>query len=678
MLAFALATFISAFLLFQVQPLITKFILPWFGGGPTVWSVSMLFFQTSLVAGYVYAHLLVRFLTLRRQAIVHILLLLLAITQIPVSPSAAFEPPAGADPTLTILWLLARTIGIPFFLLSATAPLIQAWVSRTKAVENPYRLYALSNVASMLALLTYPFLVEPLLTRQAQVVLWSIVFAVFLVVCGYCAYFSGFRSRVVEAADAVTERAAARPTIPTVLLWLALPAAAVALLLGVTNQVTQDLVSAPFLWVLPLSVYLLSFIICFDNERWYLRPLFLPAMASSIAALLYLLIGDGFAVIWEVFVYTLSLFILCMVCHGELNRLRPHPHYLTVFYLMIAIGGALGSALVAVGMPLLADSYIELQLGIGAVALLTCVALLSDINARFEPSMARPVQAAMLVGLALTITLLARSARKYEPGVIYQARNFYGVLTVGRDHPGTQDEALWLRNGSSYHGVQMVAPQLRSIPGAYYSPRSGVAAALNLPDKTNGRRVGMVGLGVGSVAAYLNEKDYLRVYEINPEVVYIAETRFTFMADTRARVDVIVDDARLSLEQEQSQAFDVFVLDAFSSDAIPVHLLTREAFETYVRHLTTDGVIAVLISSWHFDFEPLLRKMAAEFGMKAVLFNNSSGTLEDWGSRWVIMSKHDDFFQRSQLVIAQAAQSQEISDVQLWTDDYSSPFQLLK
>ncbi len=678
MLAFALAIFTSAFLLFQVQPLIAKFILPWFGGGPAVWSVSMLFFQASLVAGYAYAYLLVRFLAIRRQAVVHLLLLLAAITQIPVSPSLSFAPATGTDPTLEILWLLARTIGIPFFVLSATTPLIQVWVSRTTTVANPYRLFALSNVASMLALLSYPFVIEPLLTRQSQVMLWSIVFGIFLVICGYCAYFSGFRATATETAGEARAQVAAKPGIVVVILWLALSVAAVALLLGVTNQITRDLVSVPFLWVMPLCVYLLSFIISFDNERWYVRSLFLPAMALCVVAVLYLLIGDGLPVLWEVFVYTLSLFVLCMVCHGELNRLRPDPYYLTLFYLMIAIGGALGSALVAVVIPVVADSYIELQLGIGGVVLLACVSLALDVRVRFEPRVARPVQAGMLVGLGLTFALLAQSAQDSEPDIVYQARNFYGVLTVGRDNVDTEDESLWLRNGTSYHGAQMVSPRFRSIPAAYYSPHSGVAVVLRFPGTASGRRVGMVGLGVGTVAAYLNENDYLRIYEINPEVVRIAESQFTYIADTPAEVEVVIDDARLSLEREPSQSFDVFVLDAFSSDAIPVHLLTREAFETYLRHLAPDGVIAVLISSWHFDFEPLLRKMAAEFGMVAVLVGNSSGAMQAWGSRWVIMSKNDEFFQHGRLQMARRVQSQELPDVRLWTDDYSSPFQLLK
>ena len=679
MLAFAIAIFTSAFLLFQVQPLIAKFILPWFGGGTAVWAVSMLFFQTALVAGYAYSHLLVRYLDVRRQVIVHLVVLAVALTQIPVEPAASFEGEVGTDPTFAILLLLAKTIGIPFFVLSTTAPLIQAWVSRTKAISNPYRLYALSNTASLLALLSYPFVVEPLMTRQSQVLTWSIIFGVFAAVCGYCAYRTGFRDEVAEPDGPVHAGGGDTPRFGQWLLWLSLPATAVALLLGVTNQLTRDLVSVPFLWVLPLSVYLLTFIISFDRERWYKRAVFLPAMALSIVAIVYLVIqGQNISVPFAVAVYSVALFVLCMVCHGELNRLRPDPAYLTGFYLMIAVGGALGSAIVAVVMPLVADRYIELQLGVAGAVLLTAILLLRDVSAARGVKYVRFAQVSMVAALVGTSTLLVWSARDDEPDIVLQTRNFYGVLTVGRDHAGSPREALWLRNGTSYHGAQMQLPQLRSRPAAYYAPTSGVAFVLGLTAGMPERRIGMIGLGVGSVASYGRPGDYLRIYEINPEVIRVAESHFTFLADSRAFVEVVPGDARLSLEREPPQTFDVFILDAFSSDAIPVHLLTREAFEVYLRHLEPDGVIAILISSWHFDFEPLLHEMAEELGLYSVLLSQSAGAYEDWGSRWMIMTRNEQYMNHRRVQQAKMNQPSEMRDVRLWTDDFSSPFQLLK
>ena len=678
--AFAVAIITSAFLLFQVQPLIAKFILPWFGGGPAVWGVSMLFFQTSLVAGYAYAHLLVRYLDLRRQAVIHLALLLVALTQMPVEPMATFESIVDADPTLQIILLLATTIGIPFFVLSATAPLLQSWVSHTGVLRNPYWLYALSNAASLLALLSYPFVVEPLLTRQTQLLIWSILFGIFLVFCAYCAYWAGFRAAAIRTTPDDQPRSAATgaPGLWLWLLWLALPASAVTLLLGVTNQLTRDLASVPFLWVVPLSAYLLSFILCFGSEKWYRRSLLIPAMAVSVGALIFLLVTDVESVYMAVAVYTTALFILCMVCHGELYRLRPEPGRLTGFYLMIAIGGALGSALVAVAMPLLVDRYLELQLGIAATAVLTAMLLVRDARFRYPGRQARLAQVTMLLTLVGVGGVLGSSARDDESDIIYRERNFYGVLTVGRDDAGTPKEALWLRNGNSYHGAQMTLPRYRDISAAYYSPRSGVALAMRFSDDKPGRRIGMVGLGVGSIASYGKQSDYFRIYEINPDVVRVAESHFSFLADSRADFDIVVGDARLSLERESPQAFDLFVLDAFSSDAIPVHLLTREAFELYLRHLSEDGIIAVLISSWYFDFEPLLAKMADEFDMHSVRIDSPPGKFQDWGSRWMIMTRNNDFMRNRRVRWTLKFRSDEIRDVRLWTDDFSSPFQLLE
>lgn len=679
MLVFAVAILTSAFLLFQVQPLIAKFILPWFGGGPAVWGVSMLFFQTSLVAGYAYAHLLVRYLDLRRQAMIHLVLLVVALAQMPVEPMATFESIADSDPTLQIIALLARTIGIPFFVLSATAPLIQSWVSRTGVVRNPYWLYSLSNVASLAALLSYPFLVEPYLTRQAQILTWSIVFSFFLAFCAYCAFWTGFRAKVTERSPEQEREtsAAEAPGFRLWIFWLALPASAVALLLGVTNQLTRDLASVPFLWVVPLCAYLMSYIICFAGERWYRRGLLIPAMVVSIVAISLLPIKEAESIPVAVCVYTVALFILCLVCHGELYRIRPDAGRLTGFYLMIAVGGALGSALVAVVMPLLVDRYLELQLGMAATAVLAVILLVRDARVRYSLRLTRLVPVALLVTLVGVGGVLGSSVRDAESDIIHQKRNFYGVLTVGRDNAGTPLESLWLRDGTTYHGVQMTSPRYRTVPGSYYSPRSGVALALDFIDDKPGRRIGMVGLGVGTIASYGKEGDYLRIYEINPEVVRVAESHFSYLADSRADVDIVMGDARLSLERESPQEFDLFVLDAFSSDAIPVHLLTREAFEVYLRHLSDDGIIAVLISSWHFDFEPLLRAVADEFDMHAVTIHSASGELEDWGSSWKIMTRNDEFMEQRKVRKAMLLASGENKEVRIWTDDFSSPFQLL-
>lgn len=678
MLAFALTIFTSAFLLFQIQPLITKFILPWFGGGTAVWAVSMLFFQSCLVAGYGYAHLSVRYLGLQRQTQLHIVLLILALIQIPISPSELHEFDASQNPTSQILSLLIRTIGLPFFVLSATAPLIQAWASGIKATTNPYRLYALSNVAALAALLSYPFIIEPMFNQQLQAQAWSITFVAFIALCVYCAFATASRSKTHNRAPARSGDNTPRVAIVSWLLWLSLPATAVALLLSVTNQLTRDLVSIPFLWVLPLSVYLLTFIIAFDNERWYRRRLFLPLFAFSLAWILYLLLGEALNVTWTIIVFMFALFVLCMVCHGELYRLRPIANQLTGYYLMVALGGALGSAFVSVLMPIISDRYIELQIAASMASILVVLLLMKHVNVKMSLTAGIPIQVALAIGATFIILVFVQSARDEEPDIIYQARNFYGVLTVGRDNAGTSEEFLWLRNGNSYHGAQATKPPAKSLPITYYSPGSGIDMAMSFSAGQAKRRIGMIGLGIGTAISYAGAQDSVKVYEINPDVVEIAQRHFTYIADTTADVKVVLGDARLSLEKELPQAFDIFVLDAFSSDAIPVHLLTREAFELYLKHLTPDGIIAVLISSWHFDFQPLLTEMGKTLGLQSVLVTNASSSAQQWGSRWMILTKNDQFMSQQFIQSQKQRMPDNMSDVRLWTDDFSSPFQLLK
>jgi spermidine synthase len=678
MLEFALTIFTSAFLLFQIQPLITKFILPWFGGGTAVWAVSMLFFQSCLVAGYGYAHLSVRYLGLRRQTQLHIVFLLLAMIQIPISPSGLYEFDAAQNPTLQILSILIRTIGAPFLVLSATAPLIQAWASEIKATNNPYRLYALSNVAALAALLSYPFIIEPIFNRQLQAQAWSMTFLVFTALCVYCAFATASRSKTHTSAPSTRDDN--RPRVPIVswLLWLMLPATAVTLLLSVTNQLTRDLVSIPFLWVMPLSVYLLTFIIAFDNERWYRRRLFLPLFAFSLAWILYLLLGEPLNVTWTIIVFMFTLFVLCMVCHGELYLLRPEANQLTGYYLVTAIGGALGSAFVSMFMPIFSDRYIELQIGVSMTIVLVAFILIRDKNIDLPTSVAAPVKAALIVSCLAIILLFAQSAQEDELNIVYQTRNFYGVLTVERQNAGTSEEFLLLRNGNSYHGAQPTTALNRASPITYYSPGSGIDMAMNFSTDLPQKNIGMIGLGIGTAISYAGAQDTVKVYEINSAVVDIANRYFTYLSDAKAEVDIVLGDARKSLEKEPPQAFDILILDAFSSDAIPVHLLTQEAFELYLKHLKPNGIMAVLISSWHFDFQPLLSEIAISMGFESVVVKNHAQSTQQWASRWMILTKNRQYMSQKFIQLEKQKMLMNTGDVRLWTDDFSSPFQLLK
>ena len=671
---FATTLFLSSFLLFQIQPIIVKVILPHFGGGPAVWGVSMLFFQGLLLLGYGYAHFLTTHCTNRQQTLIHGLVTLVTFTQIPIALNTL---PAAIDlaqsPATEILLLLARLIGTPFFLLSATTPLIQAWVGQRQLVQNPYRLYALSNLAAFAALLSYPFLFEPHLTQSSKLRLWALLYGLFAMMTLLCCRSIAWGAKTNTHTADHRQKTVSIP-LSQYLYWLCLPATAVIILLSVTNHLSRDLVSIPFLWIMPLSLYLLTYILCFDHPRWYHRGVFIPALPITIITLLYV-IEHEISAISVILIFLLALFALCMICHGELYRLKPHPTALTHFYLMIALGGALGSAVVSLLMPLISTTYSELELGMGLLVLMVAVLLAKtdwDQNIRQK----RTLMLTGIISLAGLLNIgLLYSALAVDPNVIYQSRNFFGVLTVGYDG----DEALYLKNGNSWHGVQYVDPDIQFEALGYYSTAGGLGTAIEMTDTIiNARHIGMVGLGVGTVASYLNQNDTLRIYEINPEVVKVAQETFTYLAHSEADIDIVIGDARRSLEQEPSQQFDLLILDAFSSDAIPVHLLTHEAFTTYLRHLKPNGIIALLISSWYFDFEPMLQAMAQSLNLGSVTVQDSGDDGHNWGSRWMLMVRDPSALEHPSAAGLPHNQYHLGEKITPWSDNFSSPFQLLR
>jgi len=680
--AFALTIFTGAFLLFQVQPLIGKYILPWFGGGPGVWTTCMLFFQALLVGGYAYAHFSSR-LKARTQAVVHLALVVGALALLPITPSDAWKPRGGENPALHILALLTVTLGLPYFVLSSTGPLMQQWLSRASPGRSPYRLYALSNAGSLLALVTYPFLVERYLTRQAQAALWAGGLVLYAVGCGFCAVTLWQAEPTLTDQGTRNPRPAPRPSLLNQLLWLLLPACASVLLLATTNKLCQDSTVIPFLWVLPLALYLLSFIICFDNPRWYARPPFTLALIAALGGVCWAMSSGNEWPLWRlVAVYSGALFVCCMVCHGELYRRRPDPSRLTGFYLMIAAGGALGGLFVAVAAPLLFTGYYELHWGLLLCGLLV---LLVWVTGRSPPGLLsdRNWHGAACVGLALGVAALGGalwSRREKFPTDVFASRNFYGVLRVFEERIGAPKEhILGLMHGRIWHGWQFVDPEQATWPTLYYSQQSGIGLALNaLP--AGPRRIGIVGLGIGTLADYARAGDYFRFYEINPEVQRIANSRFTCLARCAGKVEVAPGDARLSLEREPPQQFDLLALDAFSSDAIPAHLLTREAFELYARHLKPNGVIAVHISNPYLDLEPVLVNVARHFGYRLAVVETIPGPDQWWllPSLWVLLT-HDRAMLDSP-VISDAARPEETDSerVPLWTDDFTSVFRILR
>ncbi len=701
MLVYALTIFTGAFLLFQVQPLIGKYILPWFGGGPGVWTTCMLFFQVLLLGGYAYAYFTSRWLKPRSQAIVHFALLLAALATLPIIPADSWKPGGGGNPTLQILALLAVCLGLPYFVLSSTGPLMQHWFSRTNPGVSPYRLYALSNFGSLLALISYPFYFETQFTRKAQAALWAWGLAAYAIGCGFCA-LKLWRTKGAESRGSSDEWGKSeirnppfqtldpRPSTLDRLLWLLLPACASVLLLATTNKVCQDVAVIPLLWVLPLALYLLSFIICFDNPRWYSRFPFALALIAAMAGICWALFKSIEASAFsQIGIYCGGLFVCCMVCHGELYRLKPDPRHLTGFYLTIAAGGALGGLFVAVIAPLIFTDYFELHLGLLLCGLLFLLVCARDRSAGSDKGWRRlfgKVQqrrrltcVSLSAGLVALGVALGLQTHQLAGARVYRSRNFYGVLTIFKQHDNERNlDYLVLWHGRTMHGMQFLDPQQAGWPTLYYSEKSGVGLALHaLP--AGQRRIGLVGLGVGTLAAYAQAGDYVHIYEINPEVLELATSRFTYLSNCPAKVENTLGDARLSLEREPPQDFDLLALDAFNSDAIPVHLLTKEAFVVYERHLKPNGIIAVHVSNKSVNLEPVVINLARHFNYKVATIDCAPPADKPWilGSVWMLLSRSGEIVNSPAIRLAARPADADLASIPLWTDDFASLFQIL-
>ena len=693
MLRLCLTIFLSAFLLFQVQPLIGRYILPWFGGGPAVWTACMLFFQLLLLVGYAYAHLISSRLGQRTQAWLHMALLAASLWFLPIEPDASvWKPLAPDEPTGYILALLLATVGMPYVLLSSTAPLIQRWFSLTYPGQAPYRLYALSNAGSLLALLTYPFVMEPSLTLGAQVDVWSVAFAVFAILCAWSAV------RFARLPAPATPHAATgdmggsdpKPAVPTILLWLGLAAMGSVMLLATTNQMCQEVAVIPFLWVLPLSLYLLTFIISFEHERWYRRrPTGLLLAASSVAAVI-VLAGGAFIPLWiQIIAHSVTVFACCLSCHGELARAKPDPRHLTLFYLAVAGGGALGGTFVALAAPRLFAGYWEYHLGLAGCVLLVLIAWYRDgVGARL---FRRPRDLWVRVGVvyALLVLTLLYQTHRHTSNALAVSRNFYGVLRVD-ERVDLGGPKLTLTHGRIVHGYQYQAPQKRLWPTAYYGPDSGVGLTLtHHPNRKTGNphgtglRVGIVGLGAGTIAAYGQANDYFRFYEIDPDVLDYSDEYFTYRSASAARLDVVLGDARIRMEREiadgSPRRLDVLAVDAFSSDAIPIHLITREAAALYWKHLKDDGVLLFHISNRSLDLAPITRALAEDCDCEAIRIHSAKDEARGVSkATWVALTRNQDFLATEAIRNAAAPWNDDDRPPLLWTDDYAALWQVLK
>jgi hypothetical protein len=672
---YALTIFLSSFLLFQVQPVIAKLILPWFGGSSAVWATCMFFFQAVLLLGYLYAHWINERLSPRVQAFVHTLALAVSLAAIPVFPDPAWKA-ADMNPSLRILALLALTVGLPYFLLSSTSPLLQAWYARSHKQGMPYRLFALSNLASMLALLSYPALVEPALSLRTQVLVWSGGYACFAALCTVVAWRG---ARFAPAAEARLDVTAPEPSWTDRVLWFGLAAAASVLLLAVTNHLTQDVAAIPFLWILPLAIYLLSFILCFEAPRLYQRAVFLPILGTSLAFMAYRLTPHVGHVPMRrlIFLYALALFACCMVCHGELARLKPHPRRLTGFYVAVSLGGAFGGLFVSLAAPYLFRAYYEFPIGLALCAALVFAVLLRDC--RRGPLPARRAAAGLAVVLCAYIAWLGYAMRAIVHEYDYVARNFYGQVRVydSADPALDQYASRVFLHGVIAHGKQLLAGPYRSMPITYFCPESGIGNAMRALEGRP-RRIGILGLGCGTLAAYGRPGDTLRMYEINPQVVEVARTRFTFLTDTPARVEMAVGDGRLLLESEADQQFDLLVMDAFSGDSIPVHLLTLEAFRTYFRHLKPGGILAVNVTNSYLNLAPVVERAAAAFKRGAWVhqFKPDDGDVLCSHCHWALIMSVDAVAANPQLV--KGAVRLRERPFRTWTDDFSNLYGVLR
>ncbi|MEF3275499.1 MAG: fused MFS/spermidine synthase [Chloroflexus sp.] len=700
---FITSIFLSAFLIFQIQPLIAKYILPWFGGSPAVWSTVQMFFQVLLTGGYAYASWLSH--PGRGREKWHLVLLglsagvLLALGwswRSPITPDVAWKPAPDAPPVLEILKLLVISVGLPYFLLASNSPLMQAWFHRLFPERSAYRLYAISNIGSLLGLVTYPVLVEPLLTLPVQGWMWTLGYLCFAVLVAW-GTFRIWRSKahgrnegVVVAVASAGNHSGDQLSIRwlQLVLWIVLPANASLLLLAITSHITQEVAVIPFLWVLPLTIYLVTFILAFSGERWYSRQFFIPLLfVVTILVVWAVMRGPGLSIIWQIAIYNLFLFAACMICHGELYHLRPHPERLTLFYLLVSVGGALGGIFTTFIAPLIFRAYWELVVGIVLVWALSLLIVLH--NRQPEPRWSFVLYRALSIlalGLSLFLTILFIQSDVTDSLVL--ERNFYGVVRVKElESENASTKRYALVHGNTLHGFQFADPAKRTLPTSYYSETSGIGLAiLNHPKRGHGLRVGVLGLGIGTVAVYGQEGDVYRFYEINPAIIALSQDRngyFSYLADSRAQIEIVSGDARLSLERElaanQPQQYDILVLDVFSSDSIPVHLLNREAFALYLEHLSATGILAAHISNRHLDLIQVVLPLADYYGLARVVISDQGDSEQgSVSSLWVLLARDPALLAAP--AIANHASQVEVSNpaVRLWTDDYSNLFQILK
>lgn len=685
--AFILAIFLSAFLLFQVQPIVARYILPWYGGSPGVWTTCMLCFQFGLLGGYAYAHGLVSFLRKHRRAQVgiHLALLVVSFAMLPITPDESLKPTGDESPVWGIVILLLSTVGLPYIVISASGPLLQHWFAEASGGKSPYRLYAVSNFGSLLGLVSYPFLFERKFGLSEQTWLWSGGYAGYGLLAFICAIVFLNKNKLAnaKAPAAADSKPEERPGWINRILWIALPTCGSVLLLATTSQMSQDVAVVPFLWVLPLGLYLVTFIISFDHSRWYNRAVWIPLTTVSVAALVYLLNQDFASsemhLALQIGIYVSAMFCACMICHGEMVRLKPEPSRLTSFYLAISLGGALGGAFVSLLAPRIFDGYWELHFGLIGLVALTTFCIARDSRKPKHPFLLGAGAVLWVQAAVVMVVFLQAHVALHRAGVVTSVRGFYGVLRVW---DGWDGEVYYktLYNGRIAHGSEYFSGELKGKPTSYYTEKSAPGLFFQYHPKRTGpepepMKIGVIGLGVGTIAAFAQPGDSVRFYEINTQCEQLARQQFGFLNDCQGAESVVLGDARVSLARELAegdvQNFDVLFVDAFSGDSIPLHLLTRESFELYFNHINPDGVLVVHITNLHLDLSDPVRVLAADAGKRAVHIEHWPEEYHANSSDWVLITNNDallDDLDDDGWV--SPWEREEPKDIR-WTDDHS-------
>ena len=714
-LFFYIPILLASTLLFLIQPLIGKHLLPLFGGTSYVWTTAMLFFQTALLLGYYYTYSLTK-LRPRTQAIIHTILLFTCICFIVYfniqKTTAILAPleyllPTHFPPILQAMLLLVTSIGLPYFLLSTTSTLLSKWHYALFPTKSPYPLYAISNTGSLLAIVAYPFILEPLASTKTLAQFWTLFF---LLTCLLLIASSVLIFRVAKKENIMLTKSSVKlkrksnspPDRKTYIGWLLLAAASSFTLLSTTNILTQSVAPLPFLWLLPLGIYLVTFSASFQQLRPVNSTLF--ALCSLILAPFCFLFTITIVPNFILTVSLFSVFLFCsfMVYHTGLYLKRPHPKHLEKFYLTIALGSALGSALVAIAAPLLLPGLWEFQISL----LITLIVSLFSLNKYRFPSVAQLNTIASfdfhhgiktkLKAMIVIVILLGSSAlflffirlafqNKNAKHTLTSLRSFYGLVSV-KESASKSGKIRLLLHGRINHGLQYTEPTKAQASTSYYGLESGAGVALKKYREINKQdsekiRMGVIGLGVGTLAIYGQNRDDIRFFEINPDVEYLARKYFTYLNNSLAATDVVIGDGRLLLEAEEQKGadpYDVLVLDAFSDDAIPVHVITKEAFMVYKSRLKKNGIIVANISNSYLDLTPVIKQLAIHHEMEyAIISDDGNPTRNLAPSLWAILTTNKSFLNDSVFKDKRIPNS-EIKDLKLWTDNYSNLFNVLR